>query len=160
MTDNIERLQQLLNITDKEAFHLSGVSQRLYNRLPTTPEQLETALKNPEFIDTLESFTAKFARLQDTIADKLLPIFLINAGEKKGTVIENLNRAEALSLISDTQSWLATRSLRNKLVHEYIADYKELYEAITLAREFSNELIATQKAIKQYCNQILNIEQK
>ncbi len=160
MSDNIERLQQLLDITDKEAFHLSGVSQRLYNKLPSTPKQLETALKSPELIDTLESFTAKFARLQDTIADKLLPSFLINTGEKKGTVIENLNRAETLSLISDTQSWLAARSLRNKLVHEYIDDYKKLFEAITLAREFSNELISTQKAIKKYCNQILNIVQK
>ncbi len=56
-----------------------------------------------QLIDTLESFAAKFSRMQDTIADKLLPVFLKTAGEPIGTVIENLNRAERLALISNTQ---------------------------------------------------------
>jgi hypothetical protein len=44
--------------------------------------------------------------MQDSIADKLLPTFLQTAGEQTGTVIENLNRAEKLSLIINTQQWL------------------------------------------------------
>ena len=107
-------------------------------------------MNDPQLIDTLESFSAKFSRMQDTIADKLLPVFLKTAGEQTGTVIENLNRAEKLFLITNAQDWLMARGLRNKLVHEYIENPHELSEAVDLAKEFVTELIKTQKAIKSY----------
>jgi len=150
VNETTKRLVQLIFLTDKEALHLEQVAQRLEQKLPKPAAELENALKNPELIDTLESFSAKFSRLQDTLADKLLPTFLSLAGEKTGTVIENLNRAETLSLITNTQDWLIARNLRNKLVHECIEDYNELKEAIELAQVFTRQLIDTQKAIKNY----------
>jgi hypothetical protein len=33
----------------------------------------------------------RFSRLQDTIADKLLPLFLVALGEKTGAVKDNLD---------------------------------------------------------------------
>lgn len=153
------RLLQLLSITKKEAGHLEAVTDRLFAILPDNEKQLQEKLNDPQLIDTLESFTAKFARMQDTIADKLLPAFLTSAGEQVGTVIENLNRAEKLSLISNTQQWLIARSLRNKLVHEYIENYNELLEAIKLARQFVIELINTYNAIQSYSFNQLKIQQ-
>ena len=150
MNHSKERLVQLLSITDKEAQHLEGVTQRLLSIFPDNNEQLKEKLNDPQLIDTLESFSAKFSRMQDTIADKLLPVFLKTAGEQTGTVIENLNRAEKLFLITDAQDWLIARGLRNKLVHEYIENLHELSEAVDLAKEFVSELIKTQKAIKSY----------
>jgi molybdopterin converting factor small subunit len=152
------RLLQLLNLVEKEARHLKDVTLRLFAILPAKDEKLSEKLNEPQLIDTLESFTAKFSRMQDTIADKLLPIFLQTAGEQTGTVIENLNRAEKLSLISDTQQWLIARGLRNKLVHEYIEDAHELLEALELARQFVPELISTYTGIKTYTNDRLNIK--
>ena len=137
-------------ITQKESLHLNAVSQRLQTILPKTENELQAKLNDPQLIDTLESFTAKFSRMQDTIADKLLPVFLTTAGEKVGTVIENLNRAEKLSLISDTQQWLVARGLRNKLVHEYIEDLQELLAAVELAQQFVIELINSFEAIQSY----------
>ena len=93
--------------------------------------------------------------MQDTIADKLLPVFLITAGENTGTVIENLNRAEKLSLISDTQQWLVAKGLKNKLVHEYIEDLQELLDAIELAQQFVLELIHSFEAIQTYIRERL-----
>ena len=150
MNHSKERLVQLLSITDKEALHLEGVTQRLLSILPDNDEQLKKKLNDPQLIDTLESFSAKFSRMQDTIDDKLLPVFLKTAGEQTGTVIENLNRAEKLFLITNAQDWLMARGLRNKLVHEYIENPHELSEAVDLAKEFVTELIKTQKAIKSY----------
>lgn len=156
-----KRLLQLLDIVQKEAVHLVAVNQRLQAIMPTTIEQLESALNNdPILIDTLESFSAKFSRMQDTIADKLLPAFLQAAGEKNGTVIENLNRAEKLALISNTQQWLIARNLRNKLVHEYITDIRELQEAIELAKAFVTELYNTYKNIEIYACKQLKISVK
>jgi len=153
-----ERLIQLLSITDKEDQHLESVTQRLLNILPENDEQLKEKLNDPQLIDTLESFSAKFSRMQDTIADKLLPVFLKTAGEQTGTVIENLNRAEKLFLITNAQDWLIARGLRNKLVHEYIENPHALSEAVDLAKEFVIELIKTQKAIKFYTYNQLDIE--
>ena len=153
-----ERLVQLLSITDKEAQHLEGVIQRLLSILPDNEKQLKEKLNDPQLIDTLESFNAKFSRMQDTIADKLLPVFLKTAGEQTGTVIENLNRAEKLLLITNVQVWLIARGLRNKLVHEYIEDPHELLEAVNLARQFVAELIETQKTIKSYAYKQLNLK--
>lgn len=152
-----DRLLQLLNLVAKESQHLEDVSQRLWTILPQSAKQLEDKLNQPRLIDTLESFTAKFSRMQDTIADKLLPIFLQTAGEQTGTVIENLNRAEQLSLITDTQQWLIARVLRNNLVHEYIENAQELLEALEIARQFVPELINTYRAIQTYTNEQLNI---
>jgi len=153
-----ERLVQLLSITDKEAQHLEGVTQRLLSILPDNEEQLKEKLNDPQLIDTLESFSAKFARMQDTIADKLLPVFLKMAGEQTGTVIENLNRAEKLFLITNAQVWLMARGIRNQLVHEYIENAHELLEAVNLARQFVSELIKTQKTIKSYAYKQLNLK--
>ncbi len=137
--------------------HLQAVSQRLSNVFPASEKKLDEQLNEPQLIDVLESFTAKFSRMQDTIADKLLPVFLTAAGETTGTVIENLNRAEKLSLISNTQDWLIARGLRNKLVHECIDNIHELSDAVKLAQKFVIELIKTQYAIKTYASERLQI---
>ena len=158
MNQTQERLLQVLSITEKEAQYLKAVSQRLSLILPENEEQLREKINDPQLIDTLESFSSKFSRMQDTIADKLLPLFLQSAGEQTGTVIENLNRAEKLSLISDTQQWLMARGLRNKLVHEYIVNLKELIDAVGLAREFVTELINTYEAIQSYTYNRLKIK--
>ena len=49
------------------------------------------------------------ARLQDTLSDKLLPLFLRAAGELPGTAVENLNRAERLGIIRDTPGMVGAR---------------------------------------------------
>ena len=99
--------------------------------------------ENPQGIDTLESFTAKFSRMQDTLMDKLLPLYLSRVGETTGTAIDNLNKAEKLGLIEDVNEWLAARSLRNRLVHEYIEDLNEMVEALQLCKKFVSSLLQT-----------------
>ena len=73
---------------------------------------------NPEIVESLEAFVSRFGRMQDTIADKLLPRWLLILAETPGSQIETLNRAERLDVPSNVENWLAARKLRNKLVHE------------------------------------------
>jgi len=47
-------------------------------------------------IDRLGSFGAKFARMQDTVVDKLIPALLRAAGESVFAAIDNLGRMERL----------------------------------------------------------------
>ena len=89
--------------------------------------------------DRLESFGAKFSRLQDMICDKLIPAFLHISGERPGTLLDNLNRLEKFELVDDVGVWIETRGLRNRLVHEYIEDPGVLAEAL----RFSEILFTT-----------------
>ena len=156
--NNQDRLHQVLVLVQKEAAHVQAVTERMFDgQSELTTEQLKIKLTQPTGIDTLESYGAKFSRLQDTITDKLLPIFLKQTGEKLGTVIENLNKAERLGLIDDVNVWLAARLLRNKLVHEYIEDPAEIVTALNQSRVFVDSLLKTANAFEVYVRENLGL---
>lgn len=155
MNNEVQRFLQLLQLVAKEALHLQQVGQRFFENQPHIDlVWLEEKLATHEGIDQLESFTAKFARLQDTLGDKALPLFLKLAAEPVGTAIENLNRAEKLNLITDVGQWLSARQLRNLLIHEYIDDLTILVEALQQAKIMSFILIDTANKIKKYAKKI------
>lgn len=156
--NNQVRLHQVLALVKKEAVQLQAVKERMFDgRTELTVEMLAAKLDQPTGIDTLESYGAKFSRLQDTITDKLLPLFLKQSGEKLGTVIENLNKAERLGLVDDVSVWLAARLLRTKLVHEYIEDPTEIVAALNQSCIFIDSLLKTASAFETYIKENLDI---
>ncbi|MBE8189361.1 MAG: hypothetical protein HAW58_00490 [Candidatus Thioglobus sp.] len=136
------RIAQIISVLEKEDALLKGVSARFFNQEKLDAEWLENALNTPDGIDRLESFAAKFSRMQDMLIDKLLPLFLQHLGEIPKTAIDNLNRLEQLNIIDDANSWADMRQLRNKLVHEYVDDNQQLCEYLLLAKKFSANLSA------------------
>ncbi len=156
--NNQVRLHQVLELVKKESIHLRAVRERMFDgQAELTVEILTAKLDQPTGIDTLESYGAKFSRLQDTITDKLLPLFLRQSGDKLGTVIENLNKAERLGLIDDVSVWLAARLLRNKLVHEYIEDTAEIVAALNQSCIFVDSLLKTAGAFETYIKENLDV---
>ena len=155
MINNRLRFLQIMQLVDKEALHLEQIIHRFFEEQEIiTMEWLQEKLAAAAGVDQLESFSAKFSRLQDTLGDKVLPLFLKLSAEPVGTAIENLNRAEKLGLIMDAGQWLGARQLRNFLVHEYIDDLKILLESLEQARVMSISLINTANAIKHYAQKI------
>lgn len=153
------RLAQLLRLVEKEDVHLQAVRNRLMPQQEKLDKQwLDLVLKDDVGIDRLESFSAKFARMQDTIIDKLLPQLLKTAGETPFAAIDNLNRAERLGFISHTDAWLEMRGLRNRLVHEYIESLDEMIPALKRANAFTDELHNTFTLIAEYANTHLGIQ--
>lgn len=134
------RLEQLLDLVEKEDRLLGGVRDRLFQGPPLDAARLTTLLDTPEGIDRLESFTSKFCRMQDTFVDKLLPTYLRSIGELPGSAIDNLRRAEQLGLVDDAEAWVEMRLLRNRLVHEYASDIATLAEQLALARTQAESL--------------------
>ena len=155
MNNDSLRFLQLMQLVEKETLHLEQIIHRFFEDQETiTLEWLQEKLQTANGIDQLESFSAKFSRLQDTLGDKVLPLFLKLSAEPIGTAIENLNRAEKLGLIVDTQQWLGARQLRNFLVHDYIEDLAILLESLEQARVMSVSLIKSVNAIKHYAQRI------
>lgn len=79
-------------LVDKEDRHLAGVRQRLLgNNCAVNTARLNELLADDIGMDRLESFGAKFGRMQDTVVDKLIPAILRQAGESVAGAIDNLH---------------------------------------------------------------------
>lgn len=146
-TGTLERLKFLVRIIEKEIDYLDYSSAQLFtqNRFDN---EIETIDQNPQLATELEAYTSRFCRLQDTIGDKLLPVWLRLFGEQARTAIENLDRAEQLGLLTSADQWMELREIRNRMVHEYIESLPLLKEAITKAhagevilKDFARKLI-------------------
>lgn len=156
---NTQRLTQLIALVDREDILLAGVRHRLLGAdCNVNAARVQEILADDAGIDRLESFGAKFGRMQDTVVDKLIPAVLREAGESVAAAIDNLSRMERLQLVTAADDWLQMRSLRNRLVHEYIDQAEELAQTLERACRFSQRMHADYLAIREYATTRLAIE--
>lgn len=154
-----ERLAQIIALVDKEDRHLIGVRRRLLGDHCAVDEaRLAKLLGDDIGIDRLESFGAKFGRMQDSVVDKLIPAVLRQAGESTGAAIDNLSRMERLELIKSADEWLEMRGLRNRLVHEYIDQPEDLALTLERACQFTERMHADYFAIRAYATSRLKVD--
>lgn len=144
-SDQLERLRFLARVVQREQKHLLTTDQRVFNE-PFTPERASGLADHVDEAERVEAFVSRFGRLQDTLGDKLLPLYLEALGEHLGATIDNLDRAEKFGLIPSSDDWLAMRKLRNQMVHEYIEDSTTLADALQAGHEFVPTLTAVVKA--------------
>ncbi len=132
----VERFVKTLHIVWREGGHLSYSWHRLFSN-PIDAVWVTALAKEPEAAERMDAFVSRFGRMQDTIADKLLPRWLEAVAERPGSQIDTLNRAEQLQVVGSVSSWLEARKLRNRLVHEYMEDPEEFAEGLNLASRYS-----------------------
>lgn len=151
-TDLAARLNHLRRVVIKECYYLTYTVEGLKQADPQF-RWLDAIEQNADLTERLDAFVSRFCRLQDTLGDKLLPVYLRMQLEPIGTVLDNLNRAEKLGLISSVADWIEARSLRNSLVHEYTEDVELLRQSILRALELVPMLEAvTQKLCQESKN--------
>jgi hypothetical protein len=136
------RLQFLVRVVRKECKHLITTDQRLFDAVFTL-EQASRLEEDHDLAERVEAFVGRFGRLQDTVGDKLLPLFLIALGEKPSAAIDNLSRAERLGVLESTDEWMIMRNLRNQMIHEYVEDPSVLSSALQTGHAFVPALLAT-----------------
>ena len=144
------RLAFLLETVVLEAELLQATDQRLFAEA-FTPQRAATLRGDALLSERLDAFSARFARLQDTAGDKLLPALLARLGEPVGSVLDNLDKAARLGwLTQPSEHWLAARALRNRMVHEYIRDSALLAQAVNEAHACVPMLVAFVQACTAY----------
>lgn len=146
-------LTQLLNVTAKEARYLERTAARLNARNIDLGwvKSLENSDADSEMLD---AFVSRYARLQDTLGDKLLPAMLRAGLERTGSQLDNLLRAEKLGWIASTETWITLRELRNRLIHEYMESAENLLSALQQALLGVKTLIGTQQQLTAYAHKI------
>ncbi len=90
------KLRFLADTVLAESEHLQATDGRLFG-VPMTPERAAGLRTDIDLAERTDAFVARFGRLQDTVADKLLPALLDWLAEPFGPAIDNLNRAERLA---------------------------------------------------------------
>lgn len=138
----MERLLWTLGIVYREGRHLRISRQRLFSR-PITAQWVNAIEDDVEAGERLEAFVSRFGRMQDTVADKLLPRWLVALAERPGSQIETLNRAEQLGVLESAEEWLGARKLRNRLIHEYMTNPQAFADDLNLANRHSAMLLVT-----------------
>jgi len=78
-------------------------------------------LRDPEKVETIDSFIFRFSKLQDSMDQKLFPATLEFLGEevRKLPFIDILNKLEQLELVESAEKWKELRELTNLLTHTY-----------------------------------------
>lgn len=160
VTQNPEhlRLSSLLEVVRREANWLRRAERRLF-AYPLDKAWFNDLEQDDAAAETLEAFVSRFARLQD-LGDKLIPAGLRALAERTGSALDNLNRAEKLGWLWSTQDWLAARTLRNRMIHEYQPTAEELIQALHGARQLIPHFIETYNAINQRLVDSLDIRGK
>ncbi|MBI5937520.1 MAG: hypothetical protein HY850_06710 [Betaproteobacteria bacterium] len=65
---------------------------------------------------------------------------------------------EKLGLLPSVESWLDARNLRNRLIHEYMAQAEEFAQAMNRAHELVGVLIGTYNALNRFAHARLSKE--
>ncbi len=142
----IQRLRFLARVVQRERKHLLATDRRVFAQAFTT-ERAVALDADIEQAERVEAFASRFARLQDTLGDKLIPALLRALGESVGAAIDNLDRAERLGWLASADQWLVVRRLRNQMVHEYIEDPAILASALQAAHEQVPMLVTAAAAL-------------
>lgn len=153
----VDRLVATLTIVWREGGHLAFSWKRLFQD-PITVDWVRGLADDWERAERLEAFVSRFGRMQDTIATKLLPRWLLAIAETPGSQIEVLNRAERLGVLPSAEQWLEVRLLRNRLVHEYLVDPAAFADDLLLAREGTLLLFAVFNAVRGFAETRMGIE--
>lgn len=124
-------INKVLNDLDKAAGHLR------YSYAKVSRFDFKKSWSEEE-LETLESFSSRFARYSDLIVSRYFRLLIKDKDPAfRGSTIDLLNMAEKYGWISSALTWRRIRELRNIAAHEYAADdYRSLYtEVFNLASE-------------------------
>ena len=148
---SLERLRFLVRIVRKQIKLLHRSDQTLFSSIQK-PWSLAELESDDLLANAVETFVARFGRLQDILGDKLLPRLLKALGENPSSFADNLDLAEKLGWMESVSDWLGMRALRNQMIHEYLEDLHILKIALEKAHAFVPKLIQVANNLIQEIN--------
>ena len=122
-------------------------------------KELQFSQLNEIQLSFIDQLVFRFAKLQDTIGEGILPgiLKLSKENTKKKTFLDILNRMEELEVL-DKNEWLELRETRNQIAHEYSFNTQELVEGINTIFHSSDRLIAIFDEISDFCKMKFGLE--
>lgn len=155
LPEHAPAMQQAVELARREAAHLLYSQQTLF-ALPIDLAWVNALGEQPVLAEKVEAFVSRFARLQDHIGEKLLPRYAALVGESPKTLIDTLAFAERAEVLSDANTFIAARRLRNALVHEYMFDAQVFLDNLLEARIACELFFQTVNTVANEFDRLLN----
>jgi len=136
------KMDKLIHECLKHIQRLRSASEKMSPFMPLDTRRYEN-LTDDE-VEHIDQFLFRFAKLQDTIGDKLFVALLTYFQEdniKNKPFLDILNRLEQLQILSNKDDWIALRKIRNDISHHYEDDSHEMAPAINAIHSKLNILI-------------------
>jgi len=121
------KMEKLLGECRKHIQRLKSASKKMGLFMPLDVEKYEN-LTDDE-VEHIDQFLFRFAKLQDTIGDKLFGTLLMILQEeniKNSPFLDILNRLEQLEILANKDVWIELRKIRNDISHHYDDDSQEM----------------------------------
>ncbi|MDP2828267.1 MAG: hypothetical protein Q8O37_06645 [Sulfuricellaceae bacterium] len=134
------------------SLHAAVLDQGLADARTWTPLSSGTLIEK-EMLRILDQIAYRFAKLQDSMGEKLMPLILELAEETvptNATFAEKLNRLERIGAILSAEEWKKFRVVRNALAHEYPEDPELRASAINRYMEGAADLSALYRFVRDY----------
>ncbi len=125
------KIKNLINECDKHLKRIEHAAGKMAVFMPLNAERY--LLLSEDEIEHIDQFLFRFAKLQDTIGEKLfisILEFLQEENLKSKPFIDILNRLEQLELLEDKNTWLELRKIRNNIAHQYEDEPEKTSEAL------------------------------
>jgi len=116
---SVERLQRIFHECERHQARMMTASQHVQHLLPL---QATSYLKlNEEDIAYIDQFLFRYAKLQDTIGQRLFKAILVFFQEDVEVLpfLDILNRLDKLEFIASAEKWQELREIRHAIAHEY-----------------------------------------
>lgn len=150
MNELQEKLRLILHECNQHKIMINHAFKYIEPYVPLTAEKYQKL--SLDEIGYIDQFLFRFAKLQDSIGEKLFGTMLYLLGEdfSKKPFIDVLNRLEKMELLNKDE-WLTLRALRNNVAHEYGFDIDELVIRLNAIFMAKDTLLALYERIYSYC---------
>lgn len=148
-TEN-DRLQKIIVVCNIHLQRLSDAYSKTVDLFPMSEERYGSL--TVEQIAFIDQYIFRFAKLQDTIGDKLFKQILVVSDEQ----VENLafrdilNKVEKFGIIHDRNEWLEMREIRNDVSHEYPVISEEAINALNSIFQLRDKIEKIYHSCLQY----------
>lgn len=145
-----QKLIHILYECNRHKAMLEFAYKNVEKNLPLTAERFLTLPADD--IAPIDQFLYRFAKLQDSMGEKLFGTLLVLMGEDFSAkpFIDLLNRLEKLGLLYKDE-WMDLRRIRNEVAHEYSFNTQALVDSLNDILQAKAKLIAIYDTFYGYC---------
>lgn len=144
--------QSMRNYLAECEVHAEVLNQGMADVQEHLPLSAKTEI-NKDTLRILDQIAYRFAKLQDSMGEKVLPLILVQAQEpiaESATFAEKLNRLERIGAIPSAEEWKTLRVARNAIAHEYPDDPEMRASAINRFLEGASRMSALYQTVHEY----------
>ncbi len=136
------KIEKYINECNKHKIRIEKYYKKIEDLLPLSASKYENL--EDEHIEAIDGYLFRFAKLQDTMGNKLFPLIVSRYVDdvKQLTFLDILNHLEKIGILEDVGIWRRLRVIRNDISHQYDDDSQEMAEVLNNIFAYKDELLA------------------